>query len=43
MHDELAAAGNSRLQRSARKAQEHGFFARIALAKKGQKKYWGYA
>ncbi len=26
-----------------KKAQEHGFYARVALAKKGQRKYWGYA
>ena len=25
-----------------RKAQQHGFWARVALAKKGQKKNWGY-
>lgn len=24
-------------------AQKHGFYARVALAKKGQNKYWGYA
>ncbi len=32
----------SRSEKILRKAQQHGFYARVALAKKGENKNWGY-